>query len=58
MPTIRSTGLLGVCLTIAFVFCADVWAGEAWHIAERAAFYSATVIAAARRSNSWRHLPS
>jgi hypothetical protein len=38
MPTIRSTGLWSVCLTMAFVFCADVWAGEAWHIAERGGF--------------------
>ena len=38
MPNSRSTVLLSVCSTVAFIFCADVWAGEAPHIAERGGF--------------------
>ena len=38
MPFVWSTGLLSICSTLAFIFCADAWAGEARHIAERGGF--------------------
>ena len=38
MASSRSAILLSACLGLAFIFCAEGWAGEARHIAERGGF--------------------